>query len=235
MIAGKIALDKARQKANEFGQQSEKMTQIAQKARETAEELDLVADGIVFDAGMAKNKSTEAYELAKNATDKHKNITQDIRTLRNEVSNSETKLEKITEDTEAAEKEASEIHAKALNQLNAAKNLILPSINATKLKNLAEEVKDDAMKILNETESLLKENENVLGGIDMEVKAAKELVQRGEDQQQELDSLLVEVNAFKKQAELAVEKGDNTLKDARATHETLSRKLHNMFKYILDF
>lgn len=71
---GKIALDKARERAKEIGQQNEQMTNLAQEARELADGLDEEADKIEEIAKQAKNVSEEALELYKAATTQQNNI-----------------------------------------------------------------------------------------------------------------------------------------------------------------
>lgn len=71
---GKIALDKARERAREIGQQNDQMTNLAQEAREIADRLDESADEITDIAVQAKNVSTEALDLYKQASEQQNNI-----------------------------------------------------------------------------------------------------------------------------------------------------------------
>ncbi|KAJ8934784.1 hypothetical protein NQ318_023162 [Aromia moschata] len=64
---GKNALDEAVKRSQIAGQQSENMTKIAQEARELADKLEAKADNISLKAKDAKNKSIEAYDVAKKA------------------------------------------------------------------------------------------------------------------------------------------------------------------------
>lgn len=71
---GKLALDRARERAREIGQQNEQMTNLAQEARELADGLEEQAHEIEDIAKKAKNVSTEALDLYKQATVQQNNI-----------------------------------------------------------------------------------------------------------------------------------------------------------------
>lgn len=221
---GKIALEKAKQKSEEFGQQSDKMTKIAQEAREIADNLTQQVDNIVLTASTAKNKSIEAYEIAKNATDHQKNVSQEIRILRNEIDNTEAKLEQIKAVTKEAHEQASETKNKALELLNQAKNLIIPTIDLDKMRTEADDNKEEAKRLLNETRSLRDTNDDLLTEINQQIIEADELLKKAKLQTDDANILLNDIEFYKKQAVEAVQLSDNTLKDATATYETLSRK-----------
>lgn len=223
-IEGKAALEKANQRAREYGQQSDKMTNIAQEARHLADELDNQAEGLTGVANKAKNVSSVAYDLAKNTTDQQLNITLEIKKLRNEVANKESKLSSVKEWTQDVYDRAKKAKDDALTLVREINNLIIPNIDIPKLKAKAEEVKKNALSLMNETEDLLSKNEDFLNDIHEQLLISEELLQRGEDQQVDLTDLLADIDLAKVQAESAVELGDKTLKEAQATFETLSRK-----------
>lgn len=93
---GKAALEKAWERAQIAGQQSERMTEIAHEARELADQLELKADDIGSKASNAKNGSIEAYNTAKNATNKQAQISEEARQLRHGIINTENKLNKVS-------------------------------------------------------------------------------------------------------------------------------------------
>lgn len=63
----KVALENAVNRAKIVGQQSEKMTTIAQEARELADKLEQQSQELIKKANEAKNKSENAYVLAEKA------------------------------------------------------------------------------------------------------------------------------------------------------------------------
>lgn len=222
---GKIALEKAIQKAEEYGQQSEKMTKIAQEARELADDLNEQVDGILKVAYDGKNKSIEAYELAKNATDHQKNISEEIRVLRNEVGITEDKLERVKNLTEEAYNRATETKNRAIDLLNQAKNLIIPDVNIGQLKEQTEASKAEAKRLINKTNELLAENGYILNEIKEQILLANDLLDVGLEQNDKANGFLNNIKLYKVGAEKAVNLSDTTLKDARVRYDTLSRKL----------
>lgn len=93
---GKTALENAWNRAQIAGQQSDRMTKIAQEARQIAEELDSQADNIISVAANAKNESIEAYNIVKNATNKQVQLSEEARQLRHDITNIENKLNKVS-------------------------------------------------------------------------------------------------------------------------------------------
>lgn len=223
-IEGKVALEKANIKAKEYGQQSDKMTNIAQESRHLADELDGQVESITKVAAEAKNISSAAYDLAKNTTNQQLNITLEIRRLRNEIANKETKLGTVKEWIADVYERAKKAKADALTLVSEINNLVVPEIDIPKLKEKAESVKQSALQLMNETEAVRAENEDLLNEIQEQLIIGEELLQRGEEQQVDLTDLLADIDLAKVQAENAVELGDKTLVEAQNTFETLSRK-----------
>lgn len=221
---GKTALEKAIQKADEYGQQSEKMTKIAQEARELADDLNVQVDQILKVAYEGKNKSIEAYELAKNATDHQKNISEEIRVLRNEVGITEDKLERVKNLTEEAHNRATETKNRAIDLLNQAKNLVIPEVNIGQLKEQTEASKTEAKRLINKTNELLAENGYILNEIREQILLANDLLDVGLEQNDKANGFLNNIKLYKLAAEKAVNLSDTTLKDARVRYDTLSRK-----------
>lgn len=223
-IEGKVALEKANLKAKEYGQQSDKMTNIAQESRHLADELDNQAEEITKVASDAKNVSSIAYDLAKNTTDQQLNITLEIRRLRNEIANKENKLGSVKEWISDVFERAKKAKDAALTLVTEINNLVVPEIDIPKLKKKAEEVKESALKLMNETEAVRSQNDDLLNEIHEQLIVGEELLQRGEEQQVDLTDLLGDIDLAKVQAENAVELGDKTLVEAQNTYETLSRE-----------
>lgn len=223
-IEGKVALEKANLKAKEYGQQSDKMTNIAQESRHLADDLDAQAESLAKVATEAKNVSSVAYDLAKNTTDQQLNITLEIRRLRNEIANKENKLSSVKEWISDVYERAKKAKEAALSLVTEINNLVVPEIDIPKLKEKAEEVKQSALKLMNETEEVRAANDDLLNEIQEQLTIGEELLQRGEEQQVDLTDLLADIDLAKVQAENAVELGDKTLIEAQNTYETLTRR-----------
>jgi len=89
----KVALENAVNRAKIVGQQSEKMTTIAQEARELADKLEKQSEELIAKADEAKNKSRDAYELAQKAYNMQENIVPSkIKDLKDELAKHGVKL-----------------------------------------------------------------------------------------------------------------------------------------------
>lgn len=68
-------MDRARDKAKEFGQQSEQISGISKQARLLADKLEAEAEQDVQNAKDASERATKAYDLAINAVNLNQNNT----------------------------------------------------------------------------------------------------------------------------------------------------------------
>lgn len=234
-IEGKIALEKANLKAKEYGQQSDKMTNIAQESRHLADELENQVESLTKVASDAKNVSSAAYDLAKNTTDQQLNITLEIKRLRNELANKENKLSSVKDWISDVYERAKKAKDDALTLVTEINNLVVPEIDVPKLKERAEEIKQSALKLMNETEKVRAQNDDLLNEINEQLVVGEELLQRGEEQQVDLADLLADIDLAKVQAENAVELGDKTLLEAQETYETLSRKFCSFPSFVITY
>ena len=75
---GAEALQRAIERSEKFGQQSERMSQTARDARVAVDALEEAASAIELTAQTALNTSTNAYNLARDAVDQQKNTSQEI-------------------------------------------------------------------------------------------------------------------------------------------------------------
>lgn len=221
---GKVALENANTKAKEYGQQSDKMTTIAQESRHLADDLDNQAEVLTELASKAKNVSSVAYDLAKNTTDQQLNISAEIRRLRNEFDNKESKLGNAKSWIREVYDRTRKVKDNALTLVTEINNLVVPSIDIPKLKLKADEAKQNALALMNKTEYLAGKNVDLLNEVSEQLTVGEESLQRGEEQQVDLTDLLADIDLAKMQAENAVELGDKTLADAQVTYETLTRK-----------
>lgn len=65
-IQGKPAFEKAKERFDQYGQQSDQISEISREARAQVEELEMKADQSRQNAIDAEAKASKAYELAKN-------------------------------------------------------------------------------------------------------------------------------------------------------------------------
>ncbi|KAJ8928497.1 hypothetical protein NQ314_018944, partial [Rhamnusium bicolor] len=218
---GKNALEDAWRRSDIVGQQSEKMTEIAQEARELADQLDNKADGLILKARDAKNKSIEAYEIAKNANNKQTQIGDEARHIRNELLHTEIKLNKTSDWIKDVTNKSATAKNDALNLFNEVKNLEIPHINIPQLKTRSVELRKEAHRLANKTNNLFHNSENLRNAVDEKNVFGKQLLQKAYDQQDETDELLNEIHITKESADKAINNWNKVLNDTESIYRDL--------------
>ncbi|XP_012279283.1 laminin subunit gamma-1 [Orussus abietinus] len=217
---GATALVDARARAEQVGQQNLQMTAIAQEARVLADLNTNEAKKIHLLAEQARNTSLEAYNLAKKAISKYSNISDEIRDLENELEVLEDRFEEVKNLSSIAAAKSSAASQEALNILIV--DLTLPSINIEELKSQVEEVNNEGLKIKEQAQLLLDENDATIKEMQGKIKQSEELLDRAQEQQAATAELLAEVDAALEKAKDAVKRDDQTLKEAQETLKRLS-------------
>lgn len=87
------------------------------------------------------------------------------------------------------------------------------------------------MRLKERAQLLLQSNEILLNEMTEKVKKSEELLERAEDQQSATAELLAEVDGANQRANDAVERGDQTLKEAEETLQKLSGELRYFLIY----
>nr|CAD7262431.1 unnamed protein product [Timema shepardi] len=140
---GAVALDKAKDRSAQFGQQSEQMSDIAREARVLVQKQMEEAEEIKNTAGRAKNTSAQAYELATEAIKQQQNISDELRGLKVNIESAETNLEKTKELAAEAANKVGEVHSDAFDIYKDIYGLTVPDIDVPKLKEDAETTAND--------------------------------------------------------------------------------------------
>ena len=117
--------------------------------------------------------------------------------------------------------EARETKTEALSIHTEASSIGIPEVNDTVYKEEAKVIMDEAINIKKEVERLMTKHAGLLSDIDNQIIQTRELVKRGQIQQQLTAELLANVFAANKEAQAAVEKADKTLEEAEKTYKTL--------------
>nr|CAD7454512.1 unnamed protein product [Timema tahoe] len=218
---GAVALDKAKDRSAQFGQQSEQMSDIAREARVLVQKQMEEAEEIKNTAERAKNTSAQAYELATEAIKQQQNISDELRGLKVNIESAETNLEKTKELAAEAANKVGEVHSDAFDIYKDIYGLTVPDIDVPKLKEDAENTANDARKLKQDAEDLLKAHGEILANLDDQLDQSEDLLARGMEQQQLVDELLADVDAANSKADKAVQLGDKTLQEAQETLRTL--------------
>ena len=218
---GADALQRAIQRSDKFGQQSERMSEIARDSRTAADQLDETLAVIEATAQEALNTSTGAYQLARDAVDQQKNSTDEIGSLQTEMSLAEQLLSQTKAMAAVALTNAQSAYSEAISLLSDAYALVVPKVEWAAMNRQASQHADDAARIKEEADQLLAANVDLLSAASDQVTAAGELLERGVVQQQVIDGLLLDADAARAKSMEAVALGDKTLDEAKKTLETL--------------
>lgn len=218
----KKAFQEALERSRIVGQQSEKMTHIAQEARELADKLDSTADELVSKTKEAKNKSIEAYEKVKHSNAMQQNVSGEARKLKAEVTRLETKLNKTQDWTKQVSDEAKQVKTDALALLNEVNNLIIPPVDTAQQRSFSTELKNEAFRLGNKTKELFHDTEDLRSAIEEKHDSGKELLERALEQQEDVEDLRNDVVFCETQANQAINLWDEILNRAEGNYKLLS-------------
>ncbi|XP_024947566.1 laminin subunit gamma-1 isoform X2 [Cephus cinctus] len=219
-IDGATALADARKHAEQVGQQNQQMTEIAQEARiladvntNEAKKIQVLAEGV-------RNTTIEAYDLAKMTISKYSNISDEIKSLENELILLSERLTEVKDLSNIAAEKSAAVLQESLNILLL--NVAVPSIDIEDLQKKVEAVSIEGLRIKEEAQLLLQENDGLIYEMTEKVRKTDDLLIRAQDQQAATAELLAEVDKANEKANDAVKRGDQTLKEAQETLEKLS-------------
>lgn len=218
----KKAFQAAWERSKSVGQQSDKMTQIAQEAREMADMLDLKADNTADEARKAKNQSVEAYEQIKAINSIQQNISEAARKLNDEVQNAEFKLNRTREWTEDVSTEAREVKNDALALLNEVNNLILPQVNVLDVRKHSQQLEEEASRLNNRSKELTREAESLRSNVEEKQLAGRDLLETGLEQQEDIEDLKNDLDFCDAQAGQAIKLWNDILQRAEGNYELIT-------------
>ncbi|XP_011142346.1 laminin subunit gamma-1 [Harpegnathos saltator] len=216
---GASALTDAKLRAEQVGQQNQQMTAIAQEARLLAEVNTNEAKKLHMLAEQARNTTLEAYNLAKQAISKYSNITDEIRGLENKLAQLDDRMNEVKNLTAVAANKSSTVSQEAIDLLIL--DLTLPHVDIKQLWEQVESVNNEGVKIKEQAQLLLEENENLINEMTEKARKSHELLERAQDQQAATAELLAELDQANETANDAVNRGDQTLKEAQETLKKL--------------
>uniref|UniRef100_T1IVA6 Laminin subunit gamma-1 n=1 Tax=Strigamia maritima TaxID=126957 RepID=T1IVA6_STRMM len=218
---GAVALEKAKERSEKFGQQSDRMSQIASEARTEADRQETEAINIDVVAKEALNTSQEAFKIASDALAQQRSTGEDIYKLRQDLLETEKLMRQTKEMAKEALEKATSSYDDALSVYTDAQGLILPDNDVDEMKRTANEITEEAKAIQDEADKLLEKNRDKINQLKREMDEAEELLAKGEEQQQITDGLLAQVHNALEVAKEAVKDGDETLKKANETLQLL--------------
>lgn len=218
---GREALRRAQERSKKFGEESEKMSAIAREARIEAERQVEDANEITSIATQAFDISVEAYEMAREALEQQYRTASEITVLEVQIGDLGDKLRTVQSLATSTLRDSTKAYNEALNIYQQAYSLEVPEVNHEDLEDQAVKLTKEARRIQEEAQRLIQDNRELLQQAQDKRVQLEDLLRQAEDQQQNIDSQLEEMTSNKARALEAVQKGNNVLKDAQTTLETL--------------
>ncbi|UXI21544.1 Nucleolar protein 6 [Sarcoptes scabiei] len=218
---GRRSLEKARMRAEKYGHQSERMSDIAREARLLADEHEREAERIINKFKEARNISETAYNLAKDAINTQKANKEELEALKDKLNEVKEQYQMTIKLSQDVHKDADKTEQDALALMTDVSNIIVPDLNSTRYKDEAMHIINQAKQAHDEADKILKTHEELLNSTGSRVKDAKQLFEDAERKQQTVDNLLARVDFAHNQTKEAVQTGDNILEDAKKTLATL--------------
>ncbi|XP_074027988.1 laminin subunit gamma-1 isoform X2 [Leptinotarsa decemlineata] len=212
----------AKNQAEIAGQHSKMMTQIAQEARELADNIDSKVNRIILLAKEARNESVIAYNEAKNAVAQQTKLVTAINQLRNRLQNTEQKLNKSKEWTKEVSDKTLVVKNNALILLSEVENLNIPEIDISGLQKKVKMLEDDAYKIANITSDLFRDSESLRKNINEQSVSGKGLLKDAGVQHEQLMKMRNDLLFWDTQADGVINLWNEILDGAESNYKLLS-------------
>lgn len=133
-------------------------------------------------------------------------------------------LKQIEKSAADAHQRATEAENKTIRYLIDVQSLEIPEVNLVNLKDNAEAIKTEAMRIIEDVTKLMDGNEGLLDDMREQIERAEELLSTANEVQLHLGEIMGEAGLVHSSAKNAVELGDATLNEAQNTYNTLAGK-----------
>lgn len=224
---GKKVLQDALERSKIVGQQSVKMTDIAQEARNLADTLDAQADEIIRKAKEAKNNSIEAYNKVKSANSHLAKVSEAVQHIKQGVISTELKLNESREWTRDVSTKAAMVKNNALVLLDEVKNLVIPEVNVSKLRQTSKDLKEEAHRLKNKSSELFHNSKEIRKSIDEQNYKGRELLKKAYDQNEEIIDLRNDLVFAESQANGAINLWNDILERAESNYKLLSGECNN--------
>lgn len=218
---GKRSLEKARIRSERYGQQSEKMTEIARESRLLADDHERNAEKIIATYKEARNVSETAYNLAKDAINTQKANREELEKLKDKLNEVKDQWQMTLKLSEDVHKDAIKAEEDSLILFTDVSNIKVPDLDSARYKAEAQSIIAQAKSANKDANDILNSHEDLLNSTGSRLKDARTLFQDAERQQQIADRLLAEVEDAVNQTNQAIKVGENILDDAKNTLKTL--------------
>ena len=218
---GKTALDKARDRSNRFGQQSERMSEIARQSRQLADRHESDTDKIEKLAREAVNTSEEANRLALDAIQTQEDNRVQMQRLQDQLQGTTDLMLRTTKMADEARKQAQKAYNDALDIYTQINGILVPTFESDRMRQEAVDLIGQAERILREAGDLVQKNAETLNSTGWQQQDARDLLNEAQRQQRITDDLLSQVYTSFEKANESIAAGEATLGDAKNTLATL--------------
>lgn len=223
MTEGMTALNKARDRADRLGKQSQKMSEMAKESRQLADQHEQDAAKIRELTLAAMNHTSIAYELAKDAALTQEANAKNIAMLKQQIEKMVELLGKTRKMSAEATTEAKKSYEEALALYTLIKSLELNRSDIPKLKQQASDHLKNAQRLRVEVEEFISRHQQLLDSTQFKLNEMKALLAEAIRQQSITDAQLADIDKTIQHAKDAVKQGDKTLKEAQDTLATLKK------------
>lgn len=218
---GMLALERARERADKMGKQSQKMSDMAKESRVLADQHEADAAKIKEHTLAAINYTSIAYELAKDAAIAQEANAKNIARLKQKIEHLVELLAKTKKMSAEATNEARKSYDEALALYTLINSLQVNKADIPKLKQQAADHLRNAQRLQKEVEEFITRHAQLLDSTQFKLNEMKALLAEAIRQQSITDAQLADIDKTIQKAKDAVKQGDKTLKEAQDTLATL--------------
>jgi laminin gamma 1 len=221
MTEGMSALNRARERADKMGKQSQKMSEMAKESRQLADQHEADAAKIREHTLAAMNFTSIAYEMAKDAAIAQEANAKNIARLKQKIESLVELLAKAKKMSSDAANEAKKSYDEALALFTLINSLQVNKADLPKLKQHATDHLNSARRLQKEVEEFISRHAQLLDSTQFKLNEMKALLAEAIRQQAITDAQLADIDKTIQRAKDAVKQGDKTLKEAQDTLATL--------------
>uniref|UniRef100_UPI00358F6F53 laminin subunit gamma-1-like isoform X2 n=1 Tax=Myxine glutinosa TaxID=7769 RepID=UPI00358F6F53 len=198
---------------NNFSMLAEEARILAERHKQSAGEIEKIAN-------MAKTTSTEAYDTLNSVLKQETTLSSTINDLSRRLEDLRKQRDHMDNLATAVQADAKAAGDRAL-QIYANASTSVPVVDLAELEVIGEHVKGKSLGLDQRVEQSRQALQTILTNLQPKEENAQRILSRGKAEQQILDQLLARANAALDEAQKAKTQGENTLKEAQDTLDSL--------------
>lgn len=178
-VEGFLELSRAKNKSNQFDQQSEQMSDISRNARKIADDLEKAAEANKDRAKQAKEKAINASDIAKSTIDLQRSITDQLKyKIIPDFPEEQKRLEALKKLSNESLEKANSVYDESLTLFANVNALSIPEVNLAPIKEDAAKLSTASSEISSELDNVLNANGGLLDSLEADNKLSEVLVER---------------------------------------------------------